>query len=83
MGTGSPLAAVIVMRSRPAVSRPSGLPGMTTPFQRRTARRICIAYSARLKERGRSRFVRRANVARRQTRQWLMGNRMKGACSPS
>jgi hypothetical protein len=35
------------MRSRPAVSWPSGLPGMTTPFQRRTARRICIAYSAR------------------------------------
>jgi hypothetical protein len=38
------------MRSRPAVSRPSGLPGMTTPFQRRTARRICIAYSARRNE---------------------------------
>ena len=51
MGAGSPFPVVIVMRSRPAVSRPSGLPGMTTPFQRRTARRICIAYSARLTDR--------------------------------
>jgi len=51
MGTGSPLAAVIVMRSWPAVSLPSGLPGMTTPLQRRTARKICMAYSARLNER--------------------------------
>ena len=34
MGAGSPFPVVIVMRSRPAVSRPSGLPGMTTPFQR-------------------------------------------------
>ena len=51
MGAGSPFPVVIVMRSRPAVSLPSGLPGMTTPFQRSTARRICIAYSARLTER--------------------------------
>jgi len=51
MGVGSPFPVMIVMRSRPAVSRPSGLPGMTTPFQRRTARRICIAYSARRNER--------------------------------
>ena len=51
MGTGSPFVAVMVMRSRPAVSLPSGFAGMTTSFYRRTARRICIAYSARLNER--------------------------------
>ena len=30
MGAGSPFPVVIVMRSRPAVSLPRGLPGMTS-----------------------------------------------------
>jgi hypothetical protein len=43
MGQGLPSADASTIRSRPAVSRPSGLPGTTTPCQRYTARSTCVA----------------------------------------